>query len=178
MWPLTKASQLPFKDDDPIWRSVEGGYKQPYSPLKALKKLASNPKDEKSWKELWQELHHQGDVGSASYLAAICLVYLRRTSLRFDWNFYALMAAIEACRLKPQNPPVPDEFKEAYQQVWSTIEADCLEDIPKSATSWELRAIFSVLALARNYEMLGRLLIEIDDSEVEYYLANGWGGAV
>ena len=49
--------------DDIRWTKLAGGYRVPYDPRAALRKLASGTEVSEAWKELWQELHHQGDVG-------------------------------------------------------------------------------------------------------------------
>jgi ParB-like chromosome segregation protein Spo0J len=60
------------------------------------------------WEELWNELHHQGDIGEASYAALPQLVHICQTRKLIDWNLFALAATIEVCRRRPPNPPVPE----------------------------------------------------------------------
>ena len=67
-----------------------------------------------AWEELWEELHHQGDVGDASYAAVPELVRIHRNGGAVDWNLYAIMAIIELARTEPQNPEVPDWLSEDY----------------------------------------------------------------
>jgi len=55
--------------DDPRWRQLRGGYGSPYDPRKALLSLERGTDVLAAWSELWEELHHQGDVGEASYAA-------------------------------------------------------------------------------------------------------------
>lgn len=50
------------------WGELEGGYRQRYDPRPAFAALADGHGD---WDELWQELHHQGDVGVASYSVSL-----------------------------------------------------------------------------------------------------------
>jgi hypothetical protein len=51
---------------DTIWRELQGGYRIPYDASKTLVRME---RGESVWEELWNELHHQGDVGVASYAA-------------------------------------------------------------------------------------------------------------
>ena len=55
--------------DDPRWDSLQGGYRVPYDPRKALSALERGKETESAWQELCTELYHQGDVGEASYAA-------------------------------------------------------------------------------------------------------------
>ncbi len=52
-----------------IWINLNGGYKIPFNASIALKKLKENDIDllDDSFNELWDNLHHQGDVGVVSY---------------------------------------------------------------------------------------------------------------
>jgi hypothetical protein len=53
---------------------------------------------------MWEELHHQGDVGDASYAAVPELVRIHRDGRAADWNLYAMVAIIELARTESQNP--------------------------------------------------------------------------
>jgi hypothetical protein len=67
------------------------------------------------FEELWNELHHQGDVGLASYLAVPQLVRIGKTKGLFDWNLLGLCSVIEQQRHLGQNPPLPTEYKDYYE---------------------------------------------------------------
>jgi len=56
------------------WGELNDGYGAPYDPRPAIAKLRAEPLDQAAWGELWNELHHQGDVGAASYAAVPLLV--------------------------------------------------------------------------------------------------------
>jgi hypothetical protein len=53
--------------DDGKWKTLLGGYRKPYNPVPILQKLKEQGNVEACWEELWNELHHQGDVDLASY---------------------------------------------------------------------------------------------------------------
>ena len=76
---------------DPRWPSLRGGYRLPFDPRPALRRIAIGDAEE-AWKELWNELHHQGDVGEASYAAVPALVRIEAARRGADWNTYALVA--------------------------------------------------------------------------------------
>src|SRR5690242_20920662 len=65
--PSLEAGPECMEYDDPRWVGLQGGYRIPYDPRNALHSLEANTNVEKVWEELWTELHHQGDVGEASY---------------------------------------------------------------------------------------------------------------
>ncbi|MBS1507057.1 MAG: hypothetical protein JSS79_10465 [Bacteroidetes bacterium] len=96
--------------DDKLWKELKGGYKVVYDVSVPLRKLErSNDKKEinKIYEELWNELHHQGDVELASYLALPQLVRIAKDKKLFDWNVLAICVTIEQQRHQEKNPPLP-----------------------------------------------------------------------
>ena len=80
-----------------------GGYGTPYDPEPALKRLSSDRAC--AIEELWENLYHQGDVGTASYVSVPQLVNNGELSL---------VAAIEVARNEPHNPGVPESLRPTY----------------------------------------------------------------
>src|SRR4051812_37118099 len=105
---------LDFNDDR--WSTLKGGYRIPFDPRPLLKRLEVESDTKVVWEELWRELHHQGDVGEASYAAVPHLVRIYRQRKRTDWNTYAMVTVIELAREEGSNPPVPEWLSQDYFQ--------------------------------------------------------------
>ncbi len=90
--------------DDPRWSTLRGGYRAPYD---ASLPLAALERGEDGWNDLWDGLHHQGDVGEASYAAVPHLVRIASGWPTRDWNVYSLVSLIEVERHRRGNPPIP-----------------------------------------------------------------------
>lgn len=60
-------------DDDRRWGLLKGRYRIPYDPRPALSRLRSDGADAKAWADLWENLHHQGDVDDAAYASIAAL---------------------------------------------------------------------------------------------------------
>jgi hypothetical protein len=60
-----------FNFEDERWKKFLGGYRRAFDPRAALQRLESNVHVKEAWHELWGGLHHQGDVGEASFAASI-----------------------------------------------------------------------------------------------------------
>jgi hypothetical protein len=118
------------------------------------------------WEELWDELHHQGDVDTAAYAAVPHLVRIAATGER-DWNLYALAATIEVERHRKGNPAVPTWAVDAYSSAWQTLQALALVDLANTNEPLLLRSALSVVALARRDTKLGALLSHFDTSEID-----------
>jgi hypothetical protein len=90
--------------DDNRWDGLTGLYKSPFDPRPLLAKLETESDTAMVWDELWEELHHQGDVGDASYASVPHIVRIYRQRGVVDWNTYAIVAIIDLARTKGNNP--------------------------------------------------------------------------
>ena len=100
--------------DDQRWSGLEGGYGTEFDPRPLLLRLEAGRDVDTVWQELWGELHHQGDVGQASYALVPHLVRIHRQRGSIDWNTYAIVATIELARGQGSNPAVPKWLEEDY----------------------------------------------------------------
>jgi hypothetical protein len=149
---------------DAKWATLSGGYRVPYDPSAALSKLEQG---QDVWPELWNELHHQGDVGEASYAAVPHLVRIAAAAPRRSWNFYALVSAIEVERHRKSNPPVPAWLTDDYFVAMRGMQSLGLSDLPLRDDSLTVQAILAALALCRRQVKLGALLSSLDQSELD-----------
>ena len=67
------------------WDRLEGGYRTPYDPRPAFAAITTGAGD-------WEELHHQGDVGVASYAAVTLIADHVEQAAAADWNPFMLAA--------------------------------------------------------------------------------------
>jgi hypothetical protein len=153
--------------DDPRWSELLGGYKTPYDPSDALRRLE---KGEQVWDELWQELHHQGDVGEASYATVPHLVRIAKFLPRRDWNFYGLVATIEIERHRKSNPPLPNWLSQAYLDAMRELLELACSDLKRIEDQVTVRSILGAISLAKGDLMLGALISQSDDSQIEEIL--------
>ncbi|MFN8607511.1 MAG: hypothetical protein U0931_08265 [Vulcanimicrobiota bacterium] len=121
---LTVVEQALLSLDDARWKDLLGGYKAPYDAAAPLRRMEAG---EDVWEELWNELHHQGDVDTASYTAVPHLVRLAKKNR--DFNLYALVGVIEVERHRKTNPPIPDWLLADDQQAWRDWTALALQDL-------------------------------------------------
>jgi hypothetical protein len=144
---------------------MKGGYRVAYDPREAIAKLSESPLSQEAWDELWNELHHQGDVGEASYAAVPLLVEACSDGPR-DWNLYALVATIEVERHRKTNPNVPPWAAESYGAALQRARQLALTDLASASDALIVRSAASVVALASGARELGALLAHIDSSEI------------
>tara|TARA_B110000196_G_C20540128_1_gene384003 strand:+ start:86 stop:484 length:399 start_codon:yes stop_codon:yes gene_type:complete len=125
------------------------GYKVPYEPWGALKKLASNRSS--ALDELWENLYHQGDVGTASYAAVPELV---------ENEALDLVATIEVSRNNGSNPELPAELEASYM-------AALQKSISKTPSNLDqLKAYYSIHASINKQHELAEVLDFISVEEI------------
>lgn len=164
-----EGNRLPMLPlDDPRWQTYNGAYRLKYDASRPLVQLFAGEPPVAIWRELWQELHHQGDVDAASYAAVPHLLAYARSSTALDWNVFALISTIELSR--PANPPPPPELVDAYFQA--------IQGLPvvvgaHSQQHWSpelTQSIVSCLALARGQRLLARAYLEFSLQEAKSWL--------
>jgi hypothetical protein len=158
--------------NDKRWAELRGGYGELYDPRSIILRLSQN--DGSAWDELWQKLHHQGDIGEASYAALPLLVRAHEARGIADWNTYALAAVIEEARHDPKNPPVPDWLLPEYEAGWQALETMALREFPAATNSQLVDSIIAVLAFAKKRILLGRMAMLTEDERQEMLGSVGW----
>ena len=159
--------------DDDRWSGLRGGYLVPYDPRNAIRRLADG--DATAWEELWEELHHQGDVGEASYAALPEIVRVHRARGVADWNTYALAATIEVARHIGRNPPMPDWLRQDYDAAWQDLQTLALAEFPHATDDELVHSIIATLAHAKGRVTLARMAMLTEDERQEMLDEGGWG---
>lgn len=141
----------------------------PLDPRPLVKKLENESDTKAVWDELWNELHHQGDVGDASYAAVPLLVEAHRKCGEADWNTYAIVSIIELARTEQHNPPIPAWLSDRY---FSAIQELCrigLREIADANDIDSVRAMLSVIALAKGLRTHAKFLVEYNEEELQEF---------
>jgi hypothetical protein len=152
--------------DDNRWNDLTGGYRVKCDPRPLLAQLESEETKETAWQELWEELHHQGDVGEASYASVPHLVRIHRKSGLDAWNTYAIVAIIELARGKGTNPEVPKWLEEGYLRAIRELAKIGTTEISRTEEPEALRAILGVIAIAKGLRMHGQFLVKYSEDEL------------
>ena len=147
---------------DPKWALLLGGYRVQFDPSKALSRLEQG---QDAWEDLWQGLHHQGDLGEASYAAVPHLVRIAAQAELRNWNFYGLVSLIEVERRGRRNPPLPGWIADDYHAAWQHLERLALRDLPVCDDAPTVQTILGALALCKGQAKIGALITILDDSE-------------
>jgi hypothetical protein len=159
--------------EDKLWKSLQGGYRTDYNasvPLRQLEETSDKEKIKKIFEELWSELHHQGDVGLASYMAVPQLVRIGTNKGLFDWNLLGLCSVIEQQRHLGQNPPLPSEYENYYFNGLNQLKQFITSNINRQLDKETLRTALSALATCSGQVKLGKAILELDDDVLDEFL--------
>jgi hypothetical protein len=156
--------------DDERWLHLTGGYRMEYDPRKALAQLRSGRNDDAAWSELWNELHHQGDVGEASYAAVPELVKIYKERSAVDWQTYAMVTTIELQRTEGDNPKIPTWLEEDYFAALRELAAMGACEVFQTKDPDTTRTILGMLAVARGLRIFGELLTHYSEPEIKEML--------
>jgi hypothetical protein len=154
--------------NDTKWAEFEGGYRIPYDASIALRKLekATSPTEIKPiLDELWQELHHQGDVGTASYLSVPHLIRIVKEKRMVNPSIIALVAIIEVQRHK-NNPLLPTQYEKFYLESIKDLEGVVLTNFKGE---WDLEtasSVLSALALSKGQVSLADAILRMDSQDI------------
>jgi len=154
---------------DKIWQTLDGGYRVPYdasNPLKQLEQSNDANTIKSILEELWNELHHQGDVGLASYLSLPQLVRIGKSKGLFDWNLLGLCCVIEQQRHLEDNPELPIEFYDYYNQGLQGLKQFVLDNIQRELDNTTYTIALATLATCHGQIKLGKAIIELEDNEI------------
>jgi hypothetical protein len=159
--------------EDNLWKHLKGGYKIAYDvsvPLRRLEFTNDKKEIENIYQELWNELHHQGDVDLASYLAVPQLVRIAKKNNLFDWNVLAICATIEQQRQLGHNPALPELYEEYYQNGLTELKGFIVESIATIKDEITFRSALSALAACNRYIKLSKAIIEMSDDVLDEFL--------
>jgi hypothetical protein len=153
--------------DEHLWSKLEGGYRMPLDPRPLIQELESGDDTEAMWEELWEELHHQGDVGDASYAAVPLLVDLYRKQGVIEWNTYAIVATIDLARTNGRNPDLPEWIKSNYLSAIQSLAETGAKEVLLAEDADAVRAMLGVIAIAKDLRTHAKFLVEYTDDELE-----------
>ena len=160
-----RATTMPDLGDD-RWAQLTSGYRRAFDVRPLLRRVLAGD-DSSAWQELWEELYHQGDIGTASLAVVPHLVRVHAANELADWNTYAFVGAVELVRGVDLNPDVPAWLDEAYRQAWQDIVPLALQDLEKSREPSLVTSALGVIALARGSRLRAKVLLTFTDDELE-----------
>jgi hypothetical protein len=160
----------PFPLSDSRWKSYQGGYRQPFDARPLVEALRSSPNDRSLWDTVWNELHHQGDIGEASYAFVTHLPSLITQAERPIEQALSFAAVVERQRCVSNNPPLPPELDCSYHAALRELLTISITAWPVTASPGKISAFCSLLAVASGQPVLSKAYFELGINEAKSFL--------
>lgn len=152
--------------DDPRWGSLEGGYRNvEYNAsidLKSLERAESTEQVERIYAGLWNDLHHQGDVGLASYYAVPHLVRIAQQNGIINNDLLGLVSVIEIQRHN-NNPALPKALISDYTAAIKSLGTLAIQTL---INPWDLETTavtLAAIAVSKQQITIAEAILNLDD---------------
>lgn len=140
-------------------------------PLKRLQTSVSRAEVDEILDELWENLHHQGDVGLASYLSVPFLVEACISKLDLSWKFIGLVVLIENCRIKGGNPDLESRFDDQYFGSIVKFERYLLQNFKNISDPEAIQSSLALFATVNGLTGLGRIIEFFDQDTIDDFIS-------
>lgn len=148
------------------WSRLTDANRALYDPRPALDAVASGDAS-KGYDDLWQRVHHQGELGTAAYAVLPELVRLMNNRARPDWRAYSLIATIAERREVAGSPPFPAWLQEAYAAAMREVVQPALAHLAEAEDDLDVRSLLAVLAHAKGQRTIGAIALWTEDERQE-----------
>jgi len=153
-------------NDADEWSRLTDAYGAQYDPRPALAAITNGKADE-GFHELWERVHHQGDLGTAAYAVVPELARLTAKAGRPDWRAYALIATIEERRTVPGSAPVPKWLRDPYAMAMRDLVGPAAKHLSNTNDDLEVRSLLAVIAHAKGERTIGIIALWTEDERQE-----------
>ena len=130
---------------------------------------------EDDWNVLWEDLHHQGDVGEASYAVVPYLTEYAKSASQIAWHAFGFAAIVELERTEHDNPEVPEEIRQSYFASIRELPKIALD---RGADAWDkycFEPVMACLALSLDHREHARAYLELTESEISEFFKYYYG---
>jgi len=158
--------------DDSRWATYSSGYRAPYNVVPLVHRLNSEGTSGGFWKVVWNELHHQGDVGEASYALIPYLVDHQSRRQELDDQVFYFCAIVELQRPENRNPPIPQEIELSYAMAMRRLPVIGTEQLRRGCSEAVIMGVAAATALAGGHRVLARAYLEFERVDAMGYLSN------
>lgn len=157
--------------DDPRWATYRGGYNRtPYDVVPLIRQLHQEGASSRFWELAWAELHHQGDVGEASYALVPYLVDFQSRQRELDEQLFHFCVIIDLAQPENNNPPIPPELEFSYAMALRKLPAVGGDLLRRGCSEAVLIGVAAATALAAGHRVLARAYLDFGRREALEFL--------
>jgi hypothetical protein len=159
--------------DDSRWAAYRGGYNRaPYNVVPLIHRLNSDGTSDSFWEVVWDELHHQGDVGEASYALVPYLVDYQSRHRDLDEQLFHFCVIVDLAQAENGNPAIPPEIELSYAMAMRRLPVIGVEKLRRGCNEYVVMGVAAATALAAGHRVLARAYIDLGREEALEFLRN------
>jgi hypothetical protein len=121
---------------------------------------------------VWEELHHQGDVGEASYALVPYLVEYQSRRRELDEQVFHYCVVVDLAQPENKNPPIPPELEFSYAMAIRKLPVIGAELLRRGCPEAVVMGVAAATALAAGHRVLARAYIDFGRPDALEYLRN------
>ena len=141
-----------------------GGYKIEYDVVGTVSKIKTN-NNEIVWSELWENLYHQGDIGTASlYFTVLISGVIEKFNL-IEFNPIGLVVSIELARKSNGFEVLPAWIEGPYNNSIKNICLFVSKNLIEVRDPEFTKCSLALLALNQGLKDLGSLIYEVNSGD-------------
>lgn len=159
--------------DDPRWAEYRGGYNRAaYNVVPLIYQLQREGTSDRFWEVAWAELHHQGDVGEASYAFVPYLVDHQSRQRELDEQLFYFCVVVDLAQPENNNPVIPPELELSYAMALRKLPVIGAGLLRRGCGEEAVMAVAAATALEAGHRVLARAYLEFQRSDALEYLKN------
>jgi hypothetical protein len=157
---LNNLPLLPL--EDPRWATYRGGYNRVlYDAVPLIRRLQREGATAEFWEHVWAELHHQGDVGEATYAFVPYLVDYQTHQREIDEQLFHFCVLVDLQQPQNNNPPIPPELEFSYARALQALPVIGAQMLKRGAAEHVVMGVTAAIALEAGHRSLARAYLEM-----------------
>jgi len=157
--------------DDPRWENYTDGYRSDSDEaISLIQELQTAGTSDDFWERVWDSLHHQGDVGEASYAFVTYLVDYQSKQKRLDERIFHFCVVVDLQQPDNGNPPVPPELELSYARALRALPVIGAELLRRGDSEECVMGVAAAIALEAGHRTLARAYLELTRDDAVSYL--------
>ena len=148
--------------DDVRWSTYRDAYRTVYSPLGLIEGLLRDGATPTFWETVWADLHHQGDVGEASYALVPYLVHWQSLQPHLSEQVFHYCVTVALAQPENENPPIPQELQLSFELAIRQLPVLGNSLIRRGCPEEEVMGVAAATAIAVGHIVLARAYLELD----------------
>jgi hypothetical protein len=156
--------------DDSRWAKYRGGYRSLYNAVPLIHRLHNDGTSKDFWGVVWNDLHHQGDVGEASYAVVPYLVDYQSRQRDLDAQLFHFCVVVDLSLPENNNPPIPPEIEFSYALAMRKLPVIGTELLRRGCGERDVMGVAAATAVAGGHRLLAQAYIELGCCDALSYL--------